>query len=63
VLPWRCDAEMAQQTRYTFRRNTASIMKGLVLVKRFCRYRENQENSTSDGVGNLALWWLGSDWH
>jgi len=39
VLPWRYDAELgamtrswAPQIRYTLRRNTASMMKGLVLV-------------------------------
>jgi len=32
VLPWRYDAELAPQTRYTLWRNTVSIMKGLVLV-------------------------------
>jgi len=33
VLPWRYDAEIGSwtsQTRYTLRRNTANIMKGLV---------------------------------
>jgi len=29
MLSWRYDAEMAPQTRYTLRHNTASIMKGL----------------------------------
>jgi len=32
VLPWRYDAEMAPQTRYALRRNTASIMKGVTEV-------------------------------
>ena len=29
VLPWRNDANMGPKTRYTLRRNTASIMKDL----------------------------------
>ena len=32
VFPERNDAEMAPQTRYTLRRNTASIMKNLILI-------------------------------
>jgi len=32
VMPWRYDMELGTATRYTFRLNTASIMKGLVLV-------------------------------
>jgi len=31
MLPWRYVVEWAPQTRYMLRRNTASIMKGLVL--------------------------------
>jgi len=35
MLPWRYNAKMlAPQTRYTLRRNTASIMKSLVLVNK-----------------------------
>jgi len=30
VLPWRYDAEMAPQARYSLRRNKATIVKGLV---------------------------------
>jgi len=32
MLPWRYNAGWAPQTRYTLRRNTASRMKGLVLM-------------------------------
>jgi len=32
VLSWRYDGRLTLQTRYTLRRNTASIMKDLVLV-------------------------------
>jgi len=32
VLPWHYDAKWALQIRCTLRRNTASIMEGLVLV-------------------------------
>jgi len=30
MLPWRYNVEMGTATRYTLRRNTVSIMKGLV---------------------------------
>jgi len=34
VLPWRYDTEIAPKTRYTLRRNTASITKGLNLQEK-----------------------------